>query len=110
MAEIEVILETPLTMVEIKDKLEKVKKNHELGFRAVKAIEYLNTFSKRKAQEVEELKKKLKALDILRLKDSHISKIIDFNPKDEESVKLLLASENVTLKQEDVQKVVECLR
>ena len=58
MAELEVIKESPITMVELKDKLTNIKKNHELSFRANKTLEYLNSFVKRKSKEAEELKKK----------------------------------------------------
>ncbi len=110
MAEIEVVKEAPITMVELKDKLTQVKKNHELSFRANKTWEYLNTFTKKKSKEVEEVRKKLQGLDILRLKETHIAKIIDLEPKDTESLKAIFASENVTLRTEDLKRVLECIQ
>ena len=109
MAELEVIKESPITMVELKDKLTNIKKNHELSFRANKTLEYLNSFVKSKSKEAEELKKKLQSLDIIRLKETHIAKIIDLQPKDIESLKAIFASENITLRPEDLKRVLECM-
>jgi DNA-directed RNA polymerase subunit F len=108
MAELEIINEHPITMGELKEKLDAIKKNHELGFRATKTEEYLNTFTKQKVKDIEEKKKKLKDLNILRLKETHIAKIIDLQPKDMDSLKAIFAGENVSLKQEDMKRVLEC--
>ena len=110
MAELDVIKERPITMVELKEKLTQVKKNHELSFRANKTLEYLGHFVKRKPKDVEELQKKLQGLDIIRLKETHIAKIIDLEPKDIDSLKAIFASENVTLRPEDLKRVLECIQ
>lgn len=110
MAEIEVIKETPIAMVELKEKLTQLKKHHDLSFRATKTLEYLNNFATKKQKEIEEAKKKLQELNILRLKESHIIKILDLQPKDPETLKAILANENVTLKPEELKKVVECIQ
>jgi DNA-directed RNA polymerase subunit F len=110
MPEIEVIKEVPLTMAELKDKLSQIKKNHDLSFRATKALEYLNTFAKQKPKDAEEMKKKIQDLNIIRLKETHIVKIIDLEPKDADSLKAILATENVTLRPEDMKRVIECVQ
>ena len=109
MAELEIMKETTITMAELKEKLTHIKKNHELSFRANTSFEYLNNVTKRTEKESEELKKKLQSLDIIRLKDAHITKIIDLEPKDMDSLKAIFASENVTLRPEDMKRIVECV-
>ncbi len=109
MQEIEIINETPLTLSEIKAKLEKAKKE-ELGFRSAKAMEYLKVFGKEKTEKVNELKKQLEELNLQRLKDRHIIKLIDLRPKDEDSIKAILSAENITLKQEDIKRIVDTLK
>ena len=59
---------------------------------------------------MQDLRQKLQALDILRLKEKHIVKLLDLMPEDLESLKIIFAGEDLTLKQEDLQKVLECLR
>ncbi|MEK6861931.1 MAG: hypothetical protein AABY07_08245 [Nanoarchaeota archaeon] len=110
MAEIEIIEETPLTMSELKERLETIKKSQELVFRSNKTLEYLNAFTKINTKQAKEIKEKLKSLDIIRLKDKHIAKIIDLVPKDTETLKTILAQDNITVKTEDIEKILACLK
>ena len=110
MTNIELLKETPITMVELKEKLEKINKKHELSFRANKTSEYLGIFAKQKQKEIEGTRKKLNDLNILRLKETQITKIIDTIPKDMDSLKAIFAGENLSLKQEDMKRVLECLK
>lgn len=110
MAEIEFLNENPVTMAELKDKLDDIKKNTELGFRANKTLEYLNLFVKGSVKDEKEIKKKLMALEILRLKDKHMIKLIDLRPRDVEELKTLFMGESVIMKDEDLAKILECLK
>ena len=108
MAEIEIMQETPLTMKELMEKLNDVKKrDKDLGFRSKKTLDYLGSFVEKKQKD--DLKKGLVELGIPRLKEKHIVKIADINPSDIESLKALLVGENLTLKQEDLKRILECL-
>lgn len=110
MSEITVISEKALTMAELKEKLAKIeKRDKELGFRANKTKEYLANFLT-KEKNVAALKKKLEALEITRMKERHIAKLIDLNPKDAESIKVILSGEALTLKEEDYAKILEALQ
>ncbi len=111
MGNLELIDEQPLTMVEVNEELDKIeKRDKELTIRAKKAKEYLNKFAEGKGKEVEELKKKIKDLNIPRLKDNHIAKIIDIKPKDVDGLKSIFGGEEISFKQEDLQKVLECIK
>ena len=109
MGEIEIISERPLILPEVKEMLTEVKKNIEFGFRANKTMEYVGLFAKQKSSEATEVKKKIEELNIMRLKDKVIAKVIDLQPDDAESLKMILATENITVKQEDLGKILECL-
>ncbi len=110
MSEMEVIQEAPLTLAELKEKIGSIeKKVKELNFRTNKTSEYLKLFVKEKADHVLKIKKALQELDILRLKEKQITKVIDLMPADVEQVRLLLAGENITLKPEELQKILTCL-
>lgn len=111
MGEIEIVNESPLTLVELRDKIEIIKKkSKELNFRANKTNDYLGSFAKDKGDKIIKIKKKLQELDIVRLKDKQITKIIDFMPIDAEQLKVILSTETLSLKQEDLQKILECLK
>ena len=110
MTEIEIVGEKPLTLPEVKEMLAEIKKNAELGFRANKTTDYTELFVKQKPSEAAEVKKKIEELNIMRLKEKVIAKIIDLTPTDAESLKMILATENITVKQEDLGKILECLK
>ncbi len=105
MGEIKVIDEKPLTLPEVKQIIEKKE-----GEKIKKTLDYINKFTKLKPKEVVELKEKINKLGITRLKDKTIAKIIDLMPKDIESLRMILSQENLTVKVEDLQKILECLK
>jgi DNA-directed RNA polymerase subunit F len=111
MGRIEIINEKPLTLAETKELIEKIeKRDKEISTRTQKTKEYVNKFAKLSIKEVNELKTKLLNLNLTRLKEKAIAKIIDIYPKDLDSLRTILTSENLTLKQEDLQKIIECLK
>ena len=111
MAEIKIINEEPLTISEIKEKLELVKKrDKELNPRAQKTYDYLRTFSKLNQKKVKEIRDKVMKLNIPRLKDRHVVKLIDIEPKDLDSMKIIFSGENITIKQEDLEKLLKVIK
>lgn len=111
MGRIEIIEEESLTLTEAKELLNKIeKRDKEIPTRIQKTKEYLNKFAKLNQKEIKELKEKLLKLNITRLKEKTITKLIDIQPKDMDSLRTILAAENLTLKQEDLTKIIECLK
>lgn len=110
MVDLKVVEEKPLTLAALKEKLELIeKRDKELSFRANKTKEYLNNFNLKKFKETESLMKKIDELQVPRLKDRHIAKIIDIAPKDMDSLRLLLSGEAITVKEEDLKKILSLL-
>ena len=111
MSEIEIIKETPISLPEVRAILEKIeKKLKEPAERIVKTKEYIDKVTKKTEKDAKEIKTKLEKAEIARLREKHIAKIIDIWPKDPDSVKTLFAGEPITLKQEDIKKIIECLK
>ncbi|MBU1204244.1 MAG: hypothetical protein KKG60_04220 [Nanoarchaeota archaeon] len=111
MPRIEIISENSLTLSEVKSRIEDVKKrDKELNPKAMKTYEYVTLFGKKKEKEIKELKEKLEALNIPRLKPRQVVKIIDLCPRDLDSLKVILTGENITLKQEDMEKIIEVMK
>lgn len=111
MGRIEIIEEKALTLTEAKELISKIeKRDKEISIRSQKTKEYLNKFAKLDKKEIKELKEKLLKLNITRLKEKTIAKLIDIQPKDMDSLRTILTAENLTLKQEDLQKIIECLK
>jgi DNA-directed RNA polymerase subunit F len=106
MADIEIISEKPITMSELKQELEKIKKrDKELNFRATRTEEYLQHFET--TDKVEELFKKLESLKIPRLKAIHIIKIIDLMPQTVEELKVILQGYPITVNNDNLKKIAD---
>ncbi len=102
-----VIGEAPLSIYDIKKEMGKIKKRDtELSIRSGKTEEYVNQFSVLKEKEVEGLEKDIGSLDIPRLKDLHIKKIVDILPGSAEELKIILQGYALTISKENMQKIV----
>lgn len=111
MAEIEIIEEAPLSLMDVKDSLELIsKRDKNLSSKGTKVLEYISKVANTKLKEALEIRKKLQESGIDRLKEKQISKIIDLGPKDLDSLKVIFTGDNLTLKQEDLKKILECLK
>lgn len=97
----EFIEETPVTLTEVKEALENMEeRDKELSYRANKTKEYLAVFNPASKAKKEELYKKLSGLKLVRLKDAHIVKIIDFLPKTLEELRAVLQAYPVITKKD----------
>ena len=105
------ITERPITMVELARDLEKLEKTEkELNFRSNKTKAYLNHFTKITIKEVKELTKKLKDLEIPRLKDRQIVKIIDTLPIDIDDLRMVFVGETTTVNEENLKKILDVMK
>ena len=105
----EIVNQKPFTLQESKESLDKIKaRDEELNFRSKKVEEYLNAILKKKKPS--KLKEELEKLNISRLKESNIVKIVNIQPKSLDSLRAVLAGENLTLKQEDLTKILETVK
>lgn len=103
---IKLISEKPISISELKQELEKIKKrDKELNFRALRTEEYIQHFTITK--DSAELAKKLESLEIPRLKETHIIKIIDLLPKTLDELKTILQGYTITVNNENLKKIVE---
>jgi len=101
-----VVEEKPVTLAELKEYLSK-KSKEELTTKAEKTLGYLRGLPITKNPQ--EIKEKLIALDIPRLKKKHIAKLIDIMPKDMDTLRATIAHE-ISLKQEDMDKILNVLK
>jgi len=107
----EIIKEEPITMVELKEELTKIKdRDKELGFSSNKTEEYLNQFITLPKEKTQELKEKLEKLKISRLKPEFIVKVIDTLPTSVDQLKVLLQGYVVSISQADAKKIIEVVK
>ena len=90
--------ERPITMAEVvslagdSEKAEEIKK-------------FIKNFNKMDVAKAIEMKEELKALDLIKLKDEHIVKILDFVPKDASELNKVIIE--VSLDSDEVAKILE---
>ncbi len=110
MAKPEIIAEEPISMIDLKQELVKIKeRDKELGAISNKTEDHLAQFASLEPKKAEELAQKLKALKISRLKPEFIIKILDTLPTTVDQLKTLLQGYIVTLNQADMKKVVDVI-
>lgn len=108
MVKIEIISETPVSMGDVKEKLDEIKKrDNEIGFRSGKTQEFLHALSLEKKSK--EFVKKIEELNIPRLKPEHAIKIVDLMPKTVDELKTILQGYTLTVTNENLSKIVKVL-
>ena len=111
MAEIETLEEVPLSLTDVKEALEDInKRDKALSQKGIKLSDYISKITSLKPKEAIELRKKLAQTGIERLKEKQIAKILDIMPGDTDSLKAIFVGDNLTLRQEDLKKILECLK
>lgn len=107
----EVISEEPITMVEMKEELKRIKKrDKELHFRSQRTEDYLNQFVHVKPDEAKKFIAKLEGLKIPRLKDIHIFKIVDLMPTTVDGLKVILQGYTVSVNNDNMKKIVDAVK
>lgn len=99
--------ETPVLMAEIREVLESNK--GDLNFRAQKTLEHLQQFTPLSKKKALELFEELKKLEIPRLREQHLIKLVDILPTTEADVKVVLQGFAVTVTGENMKKVAETI-
>lgn len=69
---------------------------------------YLKKFGKLSSDKAKALSDEVRALDNLKIKESHIVKLVDFLPKDAEDINKIFV--DVSLSEEEVNKILEITR
>ena len=106
MADTQIISENPISIYQLKKELEKIRKrDNELNFRANKTEEYLNQIASLKNSD--DLFEKIMKLNIPRLKEQHIQKIIDIAPTTINDLKVIVQGYTITLNNESMKKIVD---
>lgn len=106
----EVLDKTPLSILEVKKRLEAAQKKYgELNFRAQRTDEYAKLFAKIGEKEAKELKAALIALEIPRFKEQYIKKLVDILPRSGKQVKNVLQAYPLTINNENLDKIAKVI-
>ena len=103
---LEILSEVPISATQLKEELKKIKqKDEELNFRAAKTEDHLDAIQD--VKDVQPLFEKISKLNIPRLREQHIYKIIDIMPKTIKDLKVVMQGYTVSLNNENLKKIVD---
>ena len=100
------ILESkPITMAESKE----ILKDYDTE-KAKASIIMIKKFSKLTSEEAKKIFSEIKKLNLEKLKDEDIVKIIDFLPEDPESLRKIFAGSDITFDQDEISKILNAAK
>jgi DNA-directed RNA polymerase subunit F len=93
--------ETPITMAEVAGLVGDSDREKEIKT-------FIKKFVKMDAKKAKEMSDELKALDLIKLKDAYIVKIVDFMPEDTSELNKVVSE--VSLDQEEITKILDVVK
>ena len=107
----EILEEKPMNVVELSVEIAKIKKREEeVNFRVGKVEEFLGFFLKLKPADAKAMQAELEKLNIPRLRDVHIHKLIDLMPATADDVKMVLEGYTITITKANCEQIAEVLK
>ena len=105
---VQIISEVPISAYQLKEELDNIKKrDKELNFRASKTEEHLISVSANK--NLDNSFDKIIKMDIPRLKEQHIRKIIDLTPGSIKDLKVILQGYTINMNNESMKRIVDVI-
>ena len=80
------------------------------GEKAEALADFIKKFVKLSATDAEKLRKGLVELDISKLKEEDVVRLVDFMPEDAEDVRKIFSGSDINLDQNEIAKVLETLK
>ncbi|MEM1535223.1 MAG: DNA-directed RNA polymerase subunit F [Candidatus Pacearchaeota archaeon] len=88
------------------EKVEEAEEAVEENRRAEQTLEYASKFAKLNFDEAKKLREELKALQLAKLDDEHIVKIVDIVPRDADELRKIFVG-SISPDQNEMQKILE---
>ena len=110
MSNYEIIEERPVSQLEALKSIKAQEKETELTYREEKIKDFLKNKVPLKQKEYEEAKKALEDLNIPRLEEAHIIKIIDLMPRNGTELRAIVAHSGTVLVDENAKKILDVLK
>ena len=105
-----IITEAPLGMYDMKEELSEIKaRDKELSFRAQKTADYLDQMVTLSHSAAKSLATALTKLEVPRLKEQHILKLVDVLPTTSKDVKTVLQGYAITVTNENLKKIADTI-
>ena len=99
------------TLGEVKEILESLSKEEKDDNKKAKTtLTYLKEFVKTKPDHAKKLKETLQNLNIIKLNQKYIAKIIDIMPEDAEDLRKIFVGEDFSLEQDEINTILEAIK
>jgi DNA-directed RNA polymerase subunit F len=111
MANFKILSKKPVSLGEIKSIVTDIKKSEkrELSYREEKILDYLKVLKPLTKTNIEKLKVELNGLEISRLDDIFIVKLIDIMPKNGSEIRAIVSHSGIILVDESITKILDTL-
>jgi DNA-directed RNA polymerase subunit F len=97
----------PISMAEAKEIIQAQNQEEE----KIKNVNvFLKKFSKLSPEKAKTLKKEIVALNIIKIKNRHIAKIIDILPEDSDDLKKIFVGEDISLDQNESSNILNVVK
>ncbi|HIG98155.1 TPA: hypothetical protein HA231_01885 [Candidatus Woesearchaeota archaeon] len=105
-----IISQTPICLTEMKEEISRIRQREkEPSIRVTRVEDYLNAFVELTPEQGRDLQAAITKLAINRLKDEHISKIVDILPRTPVELKNLMQGYAVSLTNDATSKILEAI-
>lgn len=99
----------PISNIEVFNEIDKKAKDSELTYREEKTHEYIKKFAKLKVTNFKKAFAEIKELEISRLEDEQIIKVVELMPQNGTELRAIVSHSGVVLVDENVTKVLDVL-
>ena len=99
----------PISGGEVLDIVSNIEEERELTYRENRIKEYLNKTTKLSGADIKAAKEELENLEIPRLDESHIIKILEILPKNGTELRAIVSHSGTVLVDESVKKIMDVL-
>lgn len=96
----------PITLAEVKEIVTKKSKEQEDNERTKLLKELLSKVVKIKPEEARKLKQEIKDLNIIKLNEVDIIKLVDFMPEDAEDIRKIFAGQGINLDENEINSIL----
>ena len=105
------VSEQAITQADLDKSLQEIQeRDEELSFRAGKTVDHLNHLEIVDLEKKDELIKAINDLDVPRLKEHHVAKIVDIMPRSVKELALIISGYTLTVNKEYQEKIIETLQ
>jgi len=106
-----IISQTPISMTDLRLEIEKIRKREkeEPNIRVTKMEDYMNSLTPLSETKEKELIEAIRKLDVPRMKDEFVFKIVEMLPKTVEDLKIILQGYVISITNDNLKKLVDVI-